>query len=82
MGLTVETHVESPVCENLPRPEDVLMAWLVRQPAGADLIGAVDTELDRLRRYAGRHPGPARLAELFSELRRSIAQPAHPRALQ
>jgi len=78
----IETPVETPVRENLPRPEDVLMTWLLNQPAGADLVRAVDVELDRLRLYTGRHPGPARLAELFRELRRSITQPAPAKALQ
>lgn len=79
MGLSAGLRTVSLNADNLPSPEDVFVAWLVKQPVGGDLADAVDVELQRLRRYVGRHPGPARLAELFSELRRSLAPAARPR---
>lgn len=82
MGLNIDPRLQGPVRANTPRVEDVLLAWLVSQPPGADLVAALDVELDRLARYDGRHPGPARLAGLFKELRRVIAHDAPRTALQ
>lgn len=68
MGLSVEPNVALRRISALP-PEEVFLSWLIAQTEGTNLAAAADIELDRLSRYAGRHPGPRKLAELFKEFR-------------
>jgi hypothetical protein len=72
MGLRVEPHVAGHKSAGLPQPEEVFLSWLMAQPEGADLAAAVDVEIGRLGRYAGRHPGPLKLAELFRNFRHCL----------
>ena len=64
----------------LPQPEDVFLSWLMALPAAADPALAADAEILRLNRYAGPHPGPARLLALFEAYRESLeTHRGHPR---
>lgn len=72
MGLRVAPQVASYPVKGLPQPEEVFLSWLIAQPEGTDLVVAADIEIGRLGRYAGRHPGPAKLAELFREFRHRL----------
>ncbi|RFC66973.1 hypothetical protein DY251_14140 [Mesorhizobium denitrificans] len=53
-------------------PEDVFLSWLLAQPAGTNLVRAASAEIHRLGDYAGQHPGPQRLLEMFVELRNAL----------
>jgi hypothetical protein len=79
MGLRVEPHVAGHKSAGLPQPEEVFLCWLMAQPEGADLAAAADVEIGRLGRYAGRYPGPRKLAGLFRDFRHCLdADPAAP----
>ncbi|CAF0704359.1 hypothetical protein MPNT_660002 [Candidatus Methylacidithermus pantelleriae] len=53
--------------QRMPAPEDVFVAWLIRQPGNVDLVAAASAEVARLRPYAS-HPGAKRLHDLFCAL--------------
>lgn len=72
MGLRLDHCSGSEPAKRLPQPEEVFLAWLLSVPGDADLLAAADAEIMRLGRYAGSHPGPARLLDLFEALRRSL----------
>lgn len=72
MRLRVEPHVAGHKSAGLPQPEEVFLSWLMTQPEGADLAAAADVEIGRLGRYAGRHPGPRKLAGLFGDFRHCL----------
>jgi len=52
----------------MPEPEQVFLAWLVAQPEGGNLCEAASRQAIRLGEYAGAHPGPRRLRQLFLDL--------------
>lgn len=66
MGLSIRPNILA------QQPEEVFLSWLLAQPEGSDLTGAVDAEIARLCGYRGKHPGPLRLLKLFTELRNSL----------
>jgi len=75
MGLSHCPKPTAPVTRPpLPEPEDVFLAWLLSQPPGRDLVAAADLEIIRLRGYSGRHEGPKRLGEIFSQFRASLSE--------
>ncbi|PRD55509.1 hypothetical protein [Phyllobacterium myrsinacearum] len=68
----------------MPAPEDVFVAWLMRQPRNGDLVAAASAEVARLRRYAS-HPGAKRLHDLFCALiseKRAAIRPQSVRTAQ
>ena len=68
----------------MPSPEDVFVAWLMRQPRNGDLVAAASAEVARLRRYAS-HPGAKRLHDLFCALiseKRAAMRPQSVRTAQ
>lgn len=73
MGLNVGANQIAGQATAQPQPEDVFLSWLLAQPAGTNLAEAAETEIARLQRYQGDHPGPRRLVELFEALRGSVA---------
>lgn len=76
MGLTLQRKSPTPLGHGLPEPEEVFLSWLLSRPSGADLSIAIDVEIDRLDRYRGSHPGPARLAAIFRDARRGLERDA------
>ena len=52
----------------MPEPEQVFLAWLVAQPDDGNLGAAAARQASRLAEYAGGHPGPRRLRQLFLDL--------------
>ncbi|WP_395448532.1 hypothetical protein ACHMW7_27490 [Aminobacter sp. UC22_36] len=65
MGLNWNRPTVAPV---MPEPEQVFLAWLVAQPEGGNLYEAASRQASRLAEYAGGHPGPRQLRQLFLDL--------------
>ncbi|MDH4986552.1 hypothetical protein QEZ47_13650 [Aminobacter anthyllidis] len=65
MGLNWNRPTVAPV---MPEPEQVFLAWLIAQPEDGNLREAASRQANRLAEYAGGHPGPRQLRQLFLEL--------------
>lgn len=65
MGLNWSRPAAAPA---MPEPEQVFLAWLVAQPEGGNLHEAASRQAIRLGEYAGSHPGPRQLRQLFLDL--------------
>src|SRR3546814_4660586 len=56
---------------DMPRPEDVFLAWLCSLPEGADIAAAARREVARIERRAPLRPELQRLRDLFLEIGRA-----------
>jgi hypothetical protein len=65
MGLNWNRTTVAPV---MPEPEQVFLAWLIAQPEDGNLREAAARQANRLAEYAGGHPGPRHLRQLFLDL--------------
>ncbi|MBT1158185.1 hypothetical protein J1C56_21530 [Aminobacter anthyllidis] len=65
MGLNWNRPAVAPV---MPEPEQVFLAWLIAQPEDGNLREAASRQASRLAEYAGVHPGPRQLRQLFLDL--------------
>jgi len=74
MGLSVSGVLESVPAVTLPEPEEIFLHWLISQPNWTEFSAAADLELQRLARYRGSHPGPAKLAALFTTFRAELVR--------
>src|SRR3546814_20121905 len=57
---------------DMPRPEDVFLAWLCSLPEGADIAAAARRAVARIERRAPLRPELQRLRDLFLEAKQVV----------